>query len=756
MNLLQIQSPRKNYQYITTWEQALPALERLSQYVREAEKPRLALDLETYFTDGVIREEEVPRPIVVRGIREGSIRTLQIGLPPEVEDIQYVFDTKKLEATYADQVKFGKLLQEILTSPTVKIFGQNLSYEYGYLWAVYKIRLLADNLRDVKYVNAVRHAGNKAMRNSLGFLYDEYIEPNFFKAYTGMFQGAYEDLKKRMQKSDWRAENLTPTQVCYAADDVSRLIFELYDRMLESKDSSAPGYVDKSVDHFIDTYEKKNRFGQSVIEAIKLEWKIIPIFSMMEYRGMQYDISYHNSEVIPYLQEVMDENQKIVEKYCTREIPKSNGKRGKARVTWVEREVININAWQQTLPALKSLGIDLPNFQEDTLHEALENYDHPALTAIVNYRKASSMLSKYGNKLPRFVRANGRIYPSWNQMGGDQSVATGRSTATNPEMMTIPTNDEVSGRKVSSLFRRPFIARAGSVLINADFSQVEPRVMAALCNDELMKEAYNDPDKEVDRHSLTAKFMFDLDYMPEGEDPYRKAGKTHNLGDAYGMGLAKGAYKINRATKGVINLSKEEYKAKREALNGAFVGIKRTKEQLTRELKRGPESHGTLRPYLGGRPIAVVFTELGRPRSWILSQLISKADLDAARENPEILSKSYVPPGKEQWQNIYNNVMSKIAREAFNFKYGQGTAADLFKLALVYVQEGLDAAGFDYDSEGIILVMHDEIMLEVKEERAEEAKEILTKAMLKAAYEMIDGVKFRISAGIGRHWAEAH
>jgi DNA polymerase-1 len=105
---------------------------------------------------------------------------------------------------------------------------------------------------------------------------------------------------------------------------------------------------------------------------------------------------------------------------------------------------------------------------------------------------------------------------------------------------------------------------------------------------------------------------------------------------------------------------------------------------------------------------------------------------------------------------VMHPVMSKIAREAFNFKYGQGTAADLFKLALVYVQEGLDAAGFDYDSEGIILVMHDEIMLEVKEERAEEAKEILTKAMLKAAYEMIDGVKFRISAGIGRHWAEAH
>ena len=250
--------------------------------------------------------------------------------------------------------------------------------------------------------------------------------------------------------------------------------------------------------------------------------------------------------------------------------------------------------------------------------------------------------------------------------------------------------------------------------------------------------------------------MFGLDYMPEDGDPYRGAGKTHNLGDAYGMGLAKGAYRIKRVTKGVIDLSLEEYRAKRDALNGAFIGIKNTKEQLTRQIKRGPEAHQSLRPYLGGRPIAVVCTEMGRPRSWFLNQLIKKEDLEEARDNPEILHKDYLPEGAEKWQNLYNSVLSKISREAFNFKYGQGTAADLFKLALVYVQEALDAAGFDFDTEGIILVMHDEIMLEVREERVEEAKKLLEEAMLKAAYEMVEGIRFKISCKVGKSWAEAH
>lgn len=746
---------------MTTWDQALPALEKLTQYVKEAEKPRLALDLETFFTDGQIREKEIPRPIVVRGIMEGSIRTIQFGLPPEVEDMQYVFDVRALEETIEDRRRLGTLLEPLLTIP--KIFGQNLMYEFMFIWGVYKIRIPAKNLRDTRIINSVRHAGNKAMRSDLATLYDEYIEPHFFKSYTGMFQHEYEELKKRMQKSNWKSETLTREQICYAADDVSRLIFELYDRMLESKESSDPKYVDKSVDHFIETYETRNRHDQSVLEAIKLEWKIIPIFAMAEYRGMQYDIKYHNTEIIPYLQGVMDENEKIVESYFTKEIPKSNGKRGKARVVWTERECININSYHQALPALASIGINLPNYQEETLQEALEEHDHPALTAMVAYKKASSMLSKYGNTLPEYVRANGRIHPNWNQMGGDQAVATGRSTSTNPAIMTIPNDDDVSGRAISSLFRQAFIARAGSILINADFSQVEPRVMAALCNDELMKDAYNKPGpdgKEVDRHALTAQHMFQLPELPVGKDEksiaYRKAGKTHNLGDAYGMGLKKGAYKISRATKGVINLTIEEYKEKRDALNGAFVGIKRTKEELTRALKKGPEAHGTLRPYLGGKPIAVVFTELGRPRSWFLNQLISKEELDNARNHPEILSKDYQPEGKEKWQNIFNSVMSKISREAFNFKFGQGTAADLFKLALVKVQEALDAKGYDFDSEGIILVMHDEIMLEVKKEHEEEAKELLTEAMLSAAYEMISGIKFVVACASGDSWATCH
>jgi len=758
MSLSSTVKKEKTYQYITTWDHLHQALSHLRQYVEEDPKAKLALDVETYWLlpppkpktkkDGTV-EYPVPRPIRVNGMLEGTVRTIQIGLPPEVEDLQYIIDVKALERSIEDRKKLGDLLRPILTKAI--IYGANLKYEYQFIWALFKIRIPAANLRDVQLINGVLNAGNKAMRNGLDALYDNYLNPHFFKSYTGMFQGDYKLHKKKMQTSDWKAEVLTEDQLQYAADDASILIFNLYDAMVENHET-------RSIDSFVTRFEGNNSAGQTVTKPIKLEWKLIPIFAMMELRGMQYDLDYHNNHVIPFFTRKMEEAWEVLDQYIPkRKVAKNNGKRKKElRVEWFEEERININSWQQGIPAFATLGIDLPNYKEDDLEELSEELDHPALNALMMYRKAKSLLSKYGEAIASRTSSDGRVRANWRQLGGDQGIDTGRSSATDPALMTVPARDNLWGTKSSELFRKSFTCRVGYYLVDADYSQIEPRVMAVVCNDKLLQEVY-DGESEIDRHSLTAKFMFNLDYFPGDDDPYRAAGKEYNLGSTYGMGIAKSMHKISRATKGAVTFaSVDDFKAKRDQMFAQLKGVKQFTDEINKFVKAKAERYGTLKPFLNDdNPIAVVFTVYGRPRRWILSQMLNKAQMEAARANPEILSKDYGPK-EERWKNIYHSILSSIGRQAFNFVAGQGTAADIFKLACIYVQEELDNQGFDFETEGIILVMHDEILLEVKEENLDKAKNILDTCMKRAAYEIISGVHIKVNIGSGVNWSNAH
>jgi DNA polymerase I-like protein with 3'-5' exonuclease and polymerase domains len=742
--------PRTNIRYLQTLPEMREAIQEITQLLSYQENPRIALDVETYWSSGEEWDEEekrVPRPIKNNGGYEGLIRTVQIGLPPEVDDVQYVFDVKKIEQTAQDRQEVSDLLRPLLT--TCKIYGQNLQYEFMFMWAIYKIRIPKKNLRDVRHIRAVIAAGDKTARSNLGALYDDYLPAQFFKEYTGMFQGEYKDFKKEMQKSKWGAEELSQEQIQYAADDVSRLIFELYDWMLEK-------HPVLSVDAFIEKYETRNKPGQTVLNIIKQEWMLIPIFAMMELRGMEYDIDYHMSVVIPFLEKTLAEKQEIVNKHISREVvvKRNNGKRGKARETWetIERQPINIGSWRQLLKGLESIGISVPNTQEETLIIANDETPHEALEAILEYKKLNTIYNKYGRVMPKHIRTTGRIHPSWLQLGGDQAIATGRTAAKEPPVLTLPDSDDVSGTAARDLCRKPVKCRKGYKLGNADYSQAEPRIQAGLCNDEALQEVYSEG-SDIDQHSLTAKVAFNLDYYPDNTDPYRKAGKTYNLGSGYGMGVEKGRHKIKVVTKGAIDLSKDEYKELQERLNGKFQGVKRMKDKIASELRR--TLGVSLVKGLGGAPLVVRFTPKGRPRLWYLQGLVKKEVIEEARKNPIILHKDYETEETPKWRNAYNSVFSKISRDAFNFECGQGVGADMFKDALLLVQDALDENGFDFETEGIIFEQHDEIMLEYSEEKDELAKQILKDCMLKAAYDMIDGVYFKVSVNSGYDWVEA-
>ena len=116
---------------------------------------------------------------------------------------------------------------------------------------------------------------------------------------------------------------------------------------------------------------------------------------------------------------------------------------------------------------------------------------------------------------------------------GDQAIATGRTAAKEPPVLTLPDSDDISGKDARDLCRKPVKCRKKYKLANADYSQAEPRIQAGLCDDEALKEVYSEG-SDIDQHSLTAKVAFNLDYYPDNKDPYRKAGKTYNLGSGYG------------------------------------------------------------------------------------------------------------------------------------------------------------------------------------------------------------------------------
>ena len=158
------------------------------------------------------------------------------------------------------------------------------------------------------------------------------------------------------------------------------------------------------------------------------------------------------------------------------------------------------------------------------------------------------------------------------------------------------------------------------------------------------------------------------------------------------------------------------------------------KDKITSELRR--TLGVSLVKGLSGSPLVVRFTPKGRPRVWYLQGLVKKEVIDEARSNPIILHKDYETEDTPKWKNAYNSVFSKISRDAFNFECGQGVGADMFKDALLLVQDALDENGFDFETEGIIFEQHDEIMLEYSEEKDELAKQILKDCMLKAAYAM--------------------
>ena len=298
-----------------------------------------------------------------------------------------------------------------------------------------------------------------------------------------------------------------------------------------------------------------------------------------------------------------------------------------------------------------------PSTDEDVLQELA--LDHPLPKVLLEYRGLAKLKSTYTDKLPRMINVStGRVHTSYNQ-----AVAiTGRLASSDPNLQNIPVRS-AEGRRI----REAFIAPAGSVIVSADYSQIELRIMAHLSQDAGMLKAFAN-NEDIHRHTAAEIFGVELTAV---DSEQRRYAKVINFGLIYGMsafGLAQN-----------LNIDRASAQSYIERYFARYPGV-RDYMQSTRDMAK---QRGYVETYFGRR-------------LWV----------------PEINS----PNGMRR---------AGAERAAINAPM-QGTAADLIKLAMIAVDQWLGETKLQTK---LIMQVHDELVLEVPEAELAVVKAKLTELM---------------------------
>jgi DNA polymerase I len=322
----------------------------------------------------------------------------------------------------------------------------------------------------------------------------------------------------------------------------------------------------------------------------------------------------------------------------------------------------------------------------EVLEELALTHELPRL--VLEWRALQKLKGTYIDALPQLVNPQtGRVHTSFNQA----VAATGRLSSSDPNLQNIPIRTEL-GREI----RRAFVAEPGYVLISADYSQIELRVLAHLSGDESLIAAFQRGD---DIHDQTALKVFGPD---SGLDPHelRRRAKIINYALLYG----KTAFTLARDI-GVTQQAAQEF------INAYFAGFPRVRGFIDATLE-------------SARQTGVVRTMYGRRR------LV-----------PEITSRN-------------GQIRSAAERITVNMPI-QGTAADILKLAMIDLHEALASRGaLDGCSPvaRMILTVHDELLFEVKKEAAEEYGALVAERMAGVANL---AAPLEVDVGIGDNWKDA-
>ena len=285
-------------------------------------------------------------------------------------------------------------------------------------------------------------------------------------------------------------------------------------------------------------------------------------------------------------------------------------------------------------------------------------YEAPIVGAVLEYRQLTKLKSTYADGLLKALDPDGRVRTSFQMT----VTATGRLSSTEPNLQNIPTRTDLG-----SEIRRMFVPADGCVLVDADYSQIELRILAHMAGDEGMREAFL---SGGDFHAETAAKVFHVaraDVTPE----MRRSAKAVNFGIVYGIS----AFSLSQD----IGVTVAEAKAYMEAYFATFPGVRKYMDEVVEKAK-----------------------ETG----YVETLLHRRRDL------PELKSSNF-------------NMRSFGERVALNMPV-QGTAADVMKLAMVAVHKRLKAENLQAR---LVLQVHDELIVECPESEAETVAKLLEEEM---------------------------
>ena len=288
--------------------------------------------------------------------------------------------------------------------------------------------------------------------------------------------------------------------------------------------------------------------------------------------------------------------------------------------------------------------------------------EYPVVADILEYRQLTKLKSTYADGLANYIREDGRIHTSFNQT----ITVTGRLSSTEPNLQNIPMRIEL-GR----LIRKAFLPKEGYVFMDADYSQIELRVLAHMSGDEKLIEAYREAQ---DIHRITASQVFHIPF-DEVTDLQRRNAKAVNFGIVYGIssfGLSQD-----------LSISKKEAAEYIERYFQTYPKIKIFLDKLVEDAK---EKGYVTTMYKRRRPV------------------------------PELSSSNFM-------QRSFGE------RVAMNAPI-QGTAADIIKIAMIRVHDKLLE---EHLKSRLIITVHDELLIETAEDEIDRVREILTEGMQDAA-----------------------
>ena len=500
-----------------------------------------------------------------------------------------------------------KKLRDLFSNEKLTVIGQNIKYDINVL-SKYDVKFKC-SIEDTLIMSYINDSTGK---HDLDSLADKYLGIQTIK-YTDLVGTG----SKQKLLSDLESEEVYK----YACEDAD-ITLQLYNIFKD----------------------KLNKLKSQKILYQDIELPLVKILSIMELNGVKID-----QKKLSTLSKKITSNIEITEKKIYKIV-------GNEFNISSPKQLQEIFYNQMNLPVLKKTPKGQPSTSEDVMIDLSEQHELPRL--VLEFRNLSKLKNTYTDKLNQNVnKRTERLHTSYNQT----VTITGRLSSSNPNLQNIPIKTQ-NGRDI----RKAFVAEKGFVIISADYSQIELRVMAHLSKDKSLLHSFKN---DEDIHSATAREIFSINGEPNSEQ--RRVAKTINFGLIYGIssfGLAKQLRIENSEAKDFIDKYFNKYS-----------GVKDFMEDI--KVKAKKEGYVTT---MSGRRIFL----------------------------PNITHSNF-------------QVRSAAERTAINAPI-QGTAADILKVAMIEINNWIESQD---DNIKMLMQVHDELVFETKKNYVEKATSTINDLM---------------------------